>query len=92
MFQYERTNWSDATSFADPIAKLRGNIASPLMSRALRRLAIGRYFMLAISQLFCNLIGCAFGENMASTEQYGSFTIPFVPLDVRYEENKEDFC
>ena len=30
--------------------------------------------------------------NMASTKQYGSFTIPFVPLDVRYEENKEDFC
>ena len=84
MFQSERPNWSDATSFADPIAKLRGNIASPLMSRALRHLAI--------SQLFCNLIGCAFGENMASTEQYGSFTIPFVPLDVRYEENKEDFC
>ena len=29
---------------------------------------------------------------MASTKQYGSFTIPFVPLDVRYKENKEDFC
>ena len=82
MFQSERPNWPDATSFADPIAKLRGNIAFPRMSRALT---------LGITQPSCNPIGCACSENMASTKQFGSFTIPFVSLDVRYEEIKEDF-
>ena len=28
---------------------------------------------------------------MASTKDYGPFRIPFVPLDVRYEENEKDF-
>ena len=28
---------------------------------------------------------------MATTKEYGPFRIPFVPLDVRYQENEKDF-